>query len=186
MPRAPRPLLKGALIALTAAWEVYAIRGVSEAGVGFLEVALGVPAAVLLAVGWACAWSADGSSGRARIRRMLLGFSFPVLAGALVLIYLSSQSPLNPLFRLRFAVSQAALTRFAQELERGAPRLEPVRAGMFQARHVTVVSPEEVRLLTTDCGVIDQCGLAYRPRSRPTGSRYAHIRGPWYLVYERF
>ena len=44
MPRAPRPLLKGALIALTAAWEVYAIRGVSEAGVGFLEVALGVPA----------------------------------------------------------------------------------------------------------------------------------------------
>ena len=101
------------LIALTAAWEVYAIRGVSEAGVGFLEVALGVPAAVLLAVGWACAWSADGSSGRARIRRMLLGFSFPVLAGALVLI------PLNPLFRLRFAVSQAALTRFAQELERG-------------------------------------------------------------------
>ena len=113
MPRAPRPLLKGALIALTAAWEVYAIRGVSEAGVGFLEVALGVPAAVLLAVGWACAWSADGSSGRARIRRMLLGFSFPVLAGALVLI------PLNPLFRLRFAVSQAALTRFAQELERG-------------------------------------------------------------------
>lgn len=107
MPRAPRPLLKGALVALTAAWEVYAIRGVSEAGVGFLEVALGVPAAVLLAVGWACAWSADGSSGRARIRRMLLGFSFPVLAGALVLI------PLNPLFRLRFAVSQAALTRFA-------------------------------------------------------------------------
>lgn len=180
MPRAPRPLLKGALIALTAAWEVYAIRGVSEAGVGFLEVALGVPAAVLLAVGWARAWSADGSSGRARIRRMLLGFSFPVLAGALVLI------PLNPLFRLRFAVSQAALTRFAQELERGAPRLEPVRAGLFQARHVTVVSPEEVRLLTTDCGVIDQCGLAYRPRSRPTGSRYAHIRGPWYLVYERF
>ena len=181
MPRAPWPLLKSALIALTAAaWEVYAIRGVSEAGVGFLEVALGVPAAVLLAVGWACAWSADGSSGRARIRRMLLGFSFPVLAGALVLI------PLNPLFRLRFAVSQAALTRFAQELERGAPRLEPVRAGLFQARHVAVVSPEEVRLLTTDCGVIDQCGLAYRPRSRPTGSRYAHIRGPWYLVYERF
>jgi hypothetical protein len=83
-------------------------------------------------------------------------------------------------------VSQAALTRFAQELERGAPRLEPVRAGLFQARHVTVVSPEEVRLLTTDCGVIDQCGLAYRPRSRPTGSRYAHIRGPWYLVYEPF
>ena len=186
MPRTPRLLLKGALIALTAVWEIYAIRGVSEAGVGFVEVALGVPAAGLLAVAWACAWSAPGSPGRTRLRRVLLGISFPVLAGALLLIYLSSQSPLNPLFRLRFAASQAALTRVAQELERGAPRVEPVRAGLFQARYVTVMSPDEVRLLTTDCGVIDQCGLAYRPQSRPNGSRYAHIQGPWYLVYEPF
>jgi hypothetical protein len=186
MPRVSRSLLKGALIALTAAWEIYAIRAVSEAGVGFFEVALGVPAAALLAVVWAILWSAPGSRGRIRLRRVLLGISFPVLAGALLLIYLSSQSPLNPLFRLRFAASQAALTRVAQELERGAPRLEPRRVGLFQARYVTVVSPDEVRLLTTDCGVIDQCGLAYRPRSRPIGSRYAHIQGPWYLIYEPF
>jgi hypothetical protein len=146
MPRAPRLLLKGVLITLTAAWEMYAIRGVSEAGVGFLEVALGVPAAGLLAVAWACAWSASGSPWRTRLRRALLGLSFPALAGALLLIYLSSQSPLNPLFRLRFAASQAALTRVAQELERGAPRVEPVRAGLFRARYVTVTSPDEVRL----------------------------------------
>jgi hypothetical protein len=47
-------------------------------------------------------------------------------------------------------------------------------------------SPEEVRFLTADCGVVDQCGLAYRPRSRPTGVRYAHIAGPWYLIQEPF
>ena len=186
MPHALRSLLKGALIALTAAWEIYAIRGVSEAGVGFLEVALGVPTAVLLAVVWVGLWSAPGSPARIRLRRVLLGFSFPVLAGALLLIYLSSQSPLNPLFRLRLAASQTALTRVAQELERGVPRVEPVRVGLFQARYVTVMSPDEVRLLTTDCGVVDQCGLAYRPRSRPVGSRYAHIQGPWYLIYEPF
>src|SRR6266850_5593847 len=122
MRRAPRSLLKGALIVLTAAWEIYAILGASEAGVGFVEVALGVPAAVLLAVVWTIVWTAPGSPG-IRPRRVLLGLSFPVLAAALLLIYLSSQSPLNPLFRLRFAASQGALTRVAQELERGAPRL---------------------------------------------------------------
>jgi hypothetical protein len=186
MPPASRSLFKGTLVTLTAAWEIYAIRGVSEAGVGFLEVALGVPAAILLAVAWPIIWSAPGSPRPLRPGRVLLGLTFPVLAGALLLIYLSSQSPLNPLFRLRFAVSQAALTRVAQELESGASRVEPVRAGLFKARYVTVMSPDEVRLLTTDCGVVDQCGLAYRPRSRPTGSRYAHIQGPWYLVYEPF
>lgn len=186
MSPASRSLLKGTLVALTVAWEIYAIRGVSETGVGFLEVALGAPTAMLLAVAWTIAWSAPGPPRRGRLRRVLLGLTFPVLAGALLLIYLSSQSPLNPLFRLRFAASQAALTRIAQELERGAPRVEPVRAGLFQARYVTVLSPDEVRLLTADCGVVDQCGLAYRPRSRPTGSRYAHIQGPWYLIYEPF
>lgn len=186
MPPAPRSLFKGTLIALTAAWEIYSIRGASEAGVGFLEVALAVPAAVLLAVAWPIVWSAPGPPRRVRPGRVLLGVSFPLLAGALLLIYLSSQSPLNPLFRVRFAASQAELTRIAQELEGGAPRVEPVRVGLFQARYVTVVSPDEVRLLTADCGVVDQCGLAYRPRSRPTGSRYAHIQGPWYLVYEPF
>src|SRR6185503_5044570 len=85
-------LLKGALIALTAAWEIYAIRGVSEAGVGFSEVAVGVPSAVLLAVAWACAWSASDLPRRMGARRLLLGF--PILAGALLVIYLSSQSPL--------------------------------------------------------------------------------------------
>jgi len=179
-------LLKGALIALTAAWEIYAIRGVSEAGVGFSEVAVGVPSAVLLAGAWACAWSASDLPRRMGARRLLLGISFPILAGALLVIYLSSQSPLNPLFRLRFAASQAALTRVVRELERGITPVGPVRAGLFQARYVTVSPPDEVRLLTAECGVVDQCGLAYRPRSRPAGSRYAHVQGLWYLVYEPF
>lgn len=186
MPRPLPSLLKGALIALTAAWEIYAIRGVSEAGVGFSEIAVGVPSAILLAGAWACAWKASDPPRRLGPPRMLLGISFPILAAALLLIYLSSQSPLNPLFRLRFAASQTALTRVARELEGGVTPAGPIRAGLFKARYVTVNSPEEVRLLTTDCGVVDQCGLAYRPRSRPTGSRYAHVQGPWYLVYEPF
>ena len=182
----PRSRLEGALIALTAAWEIYAIHCVSEAGVGFFEVALGMPAAGLLAIAWALVWSTPGAPRRIRPRRVLLWVPFPVLAAMLLVIYLSSQSPLNPLFRLRFAASQVALTRAAQEVESGAPRAEPMRVGLFHVRYAAAMSPDEVRLVTTDCGVVDQCGLAYRPRSRPASSRYAHIQGPWYLIYDPF
>jgi hypothetical protein len=181
-----RVTLKTALVVLTAAWELYAIIAASDAGVGFGDVVLGFPAAVALAVAWPLAWSAPVSGSGARMRRWLLWASFPMLATALLLIYLSSQSPLNPLFRLRFLASQAPLTRAAQAAESGAMRGGPARVGLFTARYVVVSTPEEVRFLTTECGVIDQCGLAYRPRSRPAGSRYAHIQGPWYLIYEPF
>ncbi len=138
------------LTTLTVGWELYAIVAVSDTGVGFLDVALAVPTACLLAIAWALPWSAP-----ARGRAWLLGLwaSFAVLGAALVVIYLSSQSPFNPLFRARYA---------------------------------TVMSPDEVRFLTAECGVVDQCGLAYRPHSRPAGARYVHIAGPWYLIYEPF
>jgi hypothetical protein len=92
----------------------------------------------------------------------------------------------SALFRLRFAASESALTRVAQLLESGTARAEAARVGLFRVTHTSVILPDEVRLLTADCGVVDQCGLAYRPRSRPTKARYTHIQGPWYLLYEPF
>jgi hypothetical protein len=58
--------------------------------------------------------------------------------------------------------------------------------GLFRVTRASVISDQGVRLLTADRGVVDQCGLAYRPRSRPTKARYAQIHGPWYLLYEPF
>jgi hypothetical protein len=161
------------LVAATVGWELYAIAAASDTGVGFLDVALMVPGACLLAIAWAIPWSAAGGSRRRRRGLLALWASFPVLAAALVAIYLSSQSPINPLFRARW-------------LAGGPGHAERLRVGLFRATYATVMSPDEVRFLTADCGVVDQCGLAYRPRSRPTGARYAHIAGPWYLVYEPF
>src|SRR4029078_13746852 len=48
-------MLRALLIAFTIAWEAYTILVVSDAGVGFLEVALLVPAAATLAVIWGLA-----------------------------------------------------------------------------------------------------------------------------------
>ena len=174
------------LVAVTVGWELYAVVAVSDAGVGFLDVALAVPVAGLLAIAWAVAPRPVRVAGRRRPGRLALWASFPVLGAALVAIYLSSQSPINPLFRARFLMSEPALTRAAEELATGSGRAERLRVGLFRATYATVMSPDEVRFLTAGCGVVDQCGLAYRPRSRPAGARYAHITGPWYLIYEPF
>ncbi len=174
------------LVAATVGWELYAIVAVSDAGVGFLDVALVVPAACLLAIAWAIPRGPARAAGWRRSGLLALWASFPVLGAALVAIYLSSQSPINPLFRVRFHASERALTRAAEGLAAGPGQAERLRVGLFRATYATVMSPDEVRFLTADCGVIDQCGLAYRSRSRPTGTRYAHIAGPWYLIYEPF
>ena len=174
------------LVAATVGWELYAIVAVSDAGVGFLDVALVVPAACLLAIAWALPRGPVRGAGWRRPGLLALWASFPLLGAALVAIYLSSQSPINPLFRARFLASERALTRAAEGLADGPGHAERLRVGLFRASYATVMSPDEVRFLTADCGVVDQCGLAYRPRSRPTGARYAQITGPWYLVYEPF
>jgi ABC-type proline/glycine betaine transport system permease subunit len=46
-------MLRGLLIALTLGWELYAVVAVSDAGVGFIDVALTIPSACLLALAWA-------------------------------------------------------------------------------------------------------------------------------------
>jgi hypothetical protein len=148
---------------------------VSETGVGFLEVALTIPLACLLALAWPLLWSATSPGWKPGIRRFALWASFPVLGAALVTIYLTSQSPSNPLFRVRFLASERALARAAQGLESGTVRPGRIRAGLFRTTYPPDLFPDEVRLLTADC-----------PRSRPAGGRYAHIAGPWYLVYEPF
>ncbi len=179
-------MLRALLIAFTIAWEAYTIVVVSDAGVGFVDVALLVPAAAVLAVIWALPSPARHGSGGHRLGRLALWLSFPLLGAALVWIYLSSQSPSNPLFRVRFHASERALTRAARELAGGEGHAENVRIGLFHAATASAMSAEEVRFLTADCGVVDQCGLAYRPRVPPTGARYTHIAGPWYLLYEPF
>jgi hypothetical protein len=180
-------MLSALLIVLTVGWGAYAVAAVSNAGVSFIDVSLAAPSACLLAIAWAIPRRGAGADGRPRPGRLVAWASFAILGGALVAIYLGSQVPANPLFRARFLMSEPALTRAALGLaSRDGAHREGLHVGLFRARFATAMSPEEVRFLTADCGVIDQCGLAYRPRSQPTGARYAHIRGPWYLVYEPF
>ena len=119
---------------------------------------------------------------------MLAWLIHPLAASSLLLLFLSSQSPANPLFRLRFHLSQPALddaTRIALAHE---PLATPTWVGLFPVRRIDVYQPE-IRLISDGCGVIDECGLIYMPGPIPEGrhkTRIKHLGGPWYHLYSVF
>jgi hypothetical protein len=119
---------------------------------------------------------------------ILAWLAYPFAAAALVLLFLSSQSPSNPLFRLRFHLSQPALEAAARTARSDKTLATPAWLGLFPVHRVDVY-PAEVRFMSDGCGVIDECGLAYIPGPVPTGrskTRVKHLAGPWYHLYAVF
>lgn len=112
----------------------------------------------------------------------------PLAAALLLVLFLSSQSPANPLFRLRFYLSRPAL----EDATRGAlaqrPLATPVWIGLFPVQRIDVYPPE-VRFISDGCGVVDECGLIYVPGRIPGGrykTRVKYLEGAWYHVYSVF
>jgi hypothetical protein len=120
--------------------------------------------------------------------RFIAWLAYPFAAATLVLLFLSSQSPSNPLFRLRFHLSQPALEAAARIALSDKTLPTPTWLGLFPVRRVDVY-PAEVRFMSDGCEVIDECGLAYVPGPLPTGrskTRIQHLAGPWYHLYSVF
>ena len=112
----------------------------------------------------------------------------PLAACALLLLFLNAQSPANPLFRFRFHLSQRALDEAAAAALSSKPPATPVWVGLFRIRRIDV-DPFEIRFASDGCGVIDECGLLYRPAPMPTGrykTKVKHLGGPWYHWHSVF
>jgi len=60
--------------------------------------------------------------------------------------------------------------------------------GLFRVARIERFD-DEVRFITAMCGVIDQCGLVFRPVP-PTQThgkeRLDHVSGNWYALYDVF
>ncbi len=120
--------------------------------------------------------------------RVLAWLVYPLAASSLVLLFLSSQSPANPLFRLRFLLSRPALENATLIALSNKPPATPAWVGLFPVGRIDV-HQSEVRFVSEGCGVIDECGLAYMPDPIPKGrnkTRIKHIGGPWYHLYSDF
>jgi hypothetical protein len=114
--------------------------------------------------------------------------AYPVAAGALLVLFLGSQSPANPLFRLRFQLSRPALDEAARAALATTPSARPRWVGLFPVHHVDVDAPE-VRFMSDGCGVVDEFGLVYLPGPKPPRrpkTNLKHLGGPWYHLYAVF
>ena len=120
--------------------------------------------------------------------RIFAWLAYPFAAATLLLLFLSSQSPSNPLFRIRFHLSQPALEAAARVARSDKTLATPTWLGLFPVHRVDVY-PAEVRFMSDGCGVVDECGLVYVPGPTPKGrskTRIKHLAGPWYHLYAVF
>jgi hypothetical protein len=120
--------------------------------------------------------------------RVLVWLVHPLAASLVLLLFLSSQSPANPLFRLRFYLIRPALEDATRSALSQQPLVPPAWIGLFPVRRIDVYHPE-VRFISDGCGVVDECGLLYMPGPIPGGrykTRVKHLEGAWYHVYSVF
>jgi hypothetical protein len=165
----------------------------SDSGVGIL----GVFMLLFGGVGLAACWI---------IRRVLFtvarrttavgaqGMWWAVLPACLVTIAVLAvgyEPPANALFQWRFDASERALTGEATAVLATATLQASARPrwiGFFSVKRIEA-HDDQVRFITTDCGVVDACGLIYSPSGPPTAwmeDRFRHLRGSWWHVYEGF
>jgi hypothetical protein len=97
--------------------------------------------------------------------------------------------PDNPLFIARFRLSEA-LTREAhrrlQLVETASPRSK--RVGLFLVERTEVVG-EQVRFITSTCGVLASCGVVYAPSDPPVRwqeDTFSPLTARWWHLVERF
>jgi hypothetical protein len=93
------------------------------------------------------------------------------------------------LLRARVLLSERALVRAAADLE-GIPaddlRVRPKRVGLFWVREFQRVG-SELRFITSECGLVDTCGLIYSGAEAPVHrgeDSFSHLYGAWWHLYQ--
>jgi hypothetical protein len=176
-----------ALAGLSVVWTALLVLLASDAGIDVIQALIApVVTAILAGAGLLCDLSTMPSRGRPE--RVLL-WSLPAWCTAGVLaVFLGSQSPWNPLFRLRFIVSEGAMSHEAHVASSSEIDSTSRWVGLF---HVTRVEryDDEIRFITGMCGVIDQCGFVFRNHPPPANlhkTKLRHLEGHWYHLYDVF
>ena len=175
------------LFGVSAVWLLFLLAPLSSTGMGFLFYVITLAITMLLALIAALSITLTPDPiTRVRMAALLV---YPLAAMALSVLFLTSQSPVNPLFRLRFQLSQTALEQAASAALASQPQTTPTWVGLFPVRRIDVNPGGEVRFISEGCGIIDECGLLYTPGAVPTGRSKTKARalgGPWYHLYAVF
>src|SRR5262245_22991518 len=170
---------------LAMSWVLVLVWFVSNPGIDYLELLIVLAGTIVVLV----AVLVSGVKGLiSRRANFFVCTVLLVLLTAAVIIFVRAQSPSNPLFRIRFTLSQSAFAHRAA-MRAGPETMQGSQwVGLF---HVTRVErfDNEVRFITGMCGVIDQCGLVFRPVP-PTQvhgkEQLRRLSGSWYALYDVF
>lgn len=171
------------------AWLGFVTVAQSDAGVPF-PVFLSIVASGVLVLSWwaaRAAWAVglgrpDGAG--VGLRRWLTWTVVPAALG-LGIAASASRGPLA----LRVRLGGDALLRAAPSLEAVAAadlQASPARVGLFRVRELTR-SGAELRFMTSECGLVDTCGVVYSPGGRPARrgeDTLTHLYGPWWHVHQ--
>jgi hypothetical protein len=177
--------VRRALSLLSFGWLLFLLEPLSSTGLSFPFFALAFGMTVLLG---AVSLGLVLTRSRVGRGRLFLWLLHPLAAAALLALFLSSQSPGNPLFRVRFSLSRPALEAATRAALSAKPPATPSWVGLFPVRRIDVAG-SEVRYLSDGCGVVDECGLAYVSGAIPQGrskTKLKHLDGPWYHLYAVF
>jgi hypothetical protein len=183
-------VVAGVTVTACLVWVAYLLLFGSDAGVPFFPVLMVVVwsgVAVLLL--WVLRVVLHLVVTRnARERRHVRRLAAEPLALLACLAFVSSGAA----FRVRFMMSRALLNVYVQtaapEIASGA-FVPGVRVGLFWLRDAEVLPQGVVRLITTECAVVDSCGLVYSPTGAPPRvgeDAYESLGAPWYHWYRRF
>jgi hypothetical protein len=175
------------LVLATAVWGAFLLEPISDAGIGFPMGLMALLGTGLLGAVWLGVLAADRASG-IRCWRWLAWLVLPLAGIGVAVIFLTTQSPMNPLFRLRFVLSRSALHGVAV-----APSVRPASSppgwvGLFRVQRVDRFGGD-VHFVTVSCGVVDECGIAYIPGPPPrrlSKTRLTPLGGAWYHLYSVF
>lgn len=173
--------------AFAVAWFVVVTIAQSDAGVPF-PIFLTIVASGVLIVSWWAArlawavglgWRADPSTG-------VCGWPIWSIVPVALALGIAASASTGPL-ALRVRLGGAALLRAAPSLEAVAAadlQASPARVGLFRVREL-VRSGTELRFMTSECGLVDTCGVVYAPDGPPPHrgeDTLTHLYGPWWHV----
>ena len=181
------PLQRRSLVLATAVWGAFLLEPISDAGIGFPMGLVALLGTALLSAVWLGVLAADRAC-RTHSWRWLAWLVLPLAGIAVAVIFLTAQSPMNPLFRLRFVLSRSALHGVAIAPSARPASSPPAWVGLFRVQHVDRFG-DDVHFLTVSCGVVDECGIAYIPGPPPRRlgkTRLTPLGGAWYHLYSVF
>jgi 4-amino-4-deoxy-L-arabinose transferase-like glycosyltransferase len=180
-----------AVLTLTAGavWAAYVLLFGSDAGPPFpVIIALVLGGAAVLVL-WALRFGLHlVVPRRARERRRLRRIAAEPIVLLLVFAFVLSGGA----FWVRFMLSRSALNRYVQTAspEIASGSFKPgVRVGLFWLREAEVLPHGAVRIITTDCMLVDACGLVYSAAGAPPvvgEDAYETLGGHWYQWHRRF